>query len=96
MNQISKEDMALCKRIDSLLDKAEGEMESFYDFANENDTVLKYAYLARAVVRELIEPLPELFNSISAIEVELIEFINHINADSDSYENSDDEDEDDE
>lgn len=94
MNQISKEDLALCKRIDALLDQAEGDSDAFPEYATENDTVVKYAYLARAVVRELIDPLPGLFNSISAIEEEFSEFINQISSDSDSdddFDNEDDE-----
>lgn len=92
MNQISKDDLALCKRIDALLGQAEGDFDSFSEYATENDTVVKYAYLARAVVRELIEPLPGLIDSISAIEIEFSEFANQINADSNNDSDFDDED----
>lgn len=61
MAQINADSMKLCKRIESLLVKATRDSDGFYDFAQENEEIVKYAFLARAVVRGLIEPLPEPF-----------------------------------
>lgn len=64
MAQINADSMKLCKRIESLLVKATRDSDGFYDFAQENEEIVKYAFLARAVVRGLIEPLPELLHQL--------------------------------
>lgn len=92
MSEISKEDIELCKRVDFLLKKAEADKDSLYDFATENEEIIKYAFLARAVVRELIDPKPELFESIASIEEEFAEFANQIESEVDG-ENDEDADE---
>ncbi len=93
MNHISSEDMQLCKRVDSLLEKAEADKDSLYDLATENVEIIKYAFLARAIVRELIDPKPELFESIASIEEEFAEFANQIESEVDGEidEDSDEE-----
>ena len=93
MSEISKEDLDLCVRIDSLLKKAEADKDSLYDFATENEEIIKYAFLARAVVRDLIDPKPELFQSIAAIEEEFSEYAMQIQSefDGDEDEESDEE-----
>ena len=89
--------MDLCKRIDLLLKRVEGVPDSFYEFAPENEEIIKYAFLARAVVRELIDPRPELFKSIAAIESEFAEYANQIDISEDEdYEEENFEDEDNE
>jgi hypothetical protein len=92
VSEISKEDIELCKRVDFLLKKAEADKDSLYDFATENEEIIKYAFLARAVVRELIDPKPELFESIASIEEEFAEFANQIESEVDG-ENDEDADE---
>ncbi len=89
MGQIPKESMELCKRVDSMLQRATKDPDGFYDYAVENDEIVKYAFLARAVVRGLIDPLPELLTAISGIEEEFSEHASQV-------EPVDDEDEDDE
>jgi hypothetical protein len=89
MGQIPKESMELCKRVDSMLERATKDPDGFYDYAVENDEIVKYAFLARAVVRGLIDPLPELLTAISGIEEEFSEHASQV-------EPVDDEDEDDE
>jgi len=66
-----------------------------YVFATENIEIIKYAFLARAVVRELIDPKPELFESISSIEEELAEYVNQIETDTNNFDSEelDEEDE---
>jgi hypothetical protein len=93
VSEISKEDLDLCVRIDSLLKKAEADKDSLYDFATENEEIIKYAFLARAVVRDLIDPKPELFQSIAAIEEEFSEYAMQIQSefDGDEDEESDEE-----
>jgi hypothetical protein len=93
MNNVSSEDLQLCMRVDSLLKKAEADKDSLYDFATENEEIIKYAFLARAVVRELIDPKPELFESIASIEEEFAEYARQIQSefDGDEYEESDEE-----
>lgn len=76
MAKISNESMELCQRVDSMLDRATKDPDGFYDYAIANSEIVKYAFLARAVVRGLINPLPELFTSISEIEVEFSEYAN--------------------
>lgn len=81
MAQINADSMKLCKRIESLLAKATKDTDGFYDFAQENEEIVKYAFLARAVVRGLIEPLPELFTSIASIEEEFSEYASQLEED---------------
>lgn len=90
MAQINADSMKLCKRIESLLVKATRDSDGFYDFAQENEEIVKYAFLARAVVRGLIEPLPELFTSIASIEEEFSEYVSQLE-DYDDEEEEDDE-----
>jgi hypothetical protein len=78
MTQISTESMELCARIDSLLERATKDPDGFYEYAVENDEVVKYAFLARAVVRGLIDPLPELLTAISEIEEEFSEHASQV------------------
>lgn len=70
MPQISKESIELCKRVDSMLELATKDPDGFYEYVVENADIVKYAFLARAIVRELIDPLPELLTAISEIEEE--------------------------
>ena len=96
MGQISKESMELCKRVDSMLERATKDPDGFYDYAVENDEIVKNAFLARAVVRELIDPLPELLTAISGIEEEFSEHASQVEPVDDDEEDEDDEDDDDE
>ena len=75
MNGIDKKSLELCERVDSLLLKATKDSDAFYDFATENEDLIKMAFLARGVVRELIIPLPELLKSIADIEEEFAEYV---------------------
>ncbi len=95
MNKISTSNLDLCHRVDFLLKKVETDKDSMYVFATENIEIIKYAFLARAVVRELIDPKPELFESISSIEEELVEYVNQIETDSNNFDSEelDEEDE---
>ncbi len=86
MNKISTKDMELCLRIDSLLKTVEANKDLMYEFATENVEIIKYAFLARAVVRDLIAPKPELFESIVSIEEELAEYANQIDSEFDGDE----------
>jgi phage-related protein len=90
MAQITADSMKLCERIESLLAKATKDSDAFGDFAQENEEIVKYAFLARAVVRGLIEPLPELFTSIASIEEEFSEYASQLE-DYDDEEEEDDE-----
>ena len=95
MSEISKEDMDLCVRIDTLLEKAETDKDSLYDFATNNEEIIKYAFLARAVVRELIDPKPEFFQSIASIEEEFAEHARQVQSEFDGDEDEEfDEEED--
>jgi hypothetical protein len=94
MAKVAKESLELCTRVDSLLTKATGDPDAFYEFASENEEILRCAFLARAVVRELINPLPELLTAIAAIEAEFAEFANQVvavDADGDECEEDDEE-----
>ena len=97
MAKVALESLELCKRVDSLLQKATGDPDSLYEYAVENDEITKYAFLARAVVRELINPSPELLAAIAGIEEEFAEYANQVEAveddDEDEDEDEDDEDE---
>ena len=75
MTSIPKESLALCKRVNNLLTEATQDAESFSDFGMDNEEVIKYAFLARAVVEGLIDAKPELFVSILGIEEELRNFV---------------------
>jgi hypothetical protein len=92
MAPISKESMELCKRVDSMLDLATKDPDGFYDYAVENDEIVKNAFLARAVVRGLIDPLPELLTAISDIEEEFSEHASQVEP-VDDEDNEDEEDE---
>jgi hypothetical protein len=96
MGQIPKESMELCKRVDSMLERATKDPDGFYDYAVENDEIVKNAFLARAVVRGLIDPLPELLTAISGIEEEFSEHASQVEPVDDDEEDEDDEDDDDE
>jgi hypothetical protein len=99
MAKIAKESLELCSRVDSLLTKATGDPDAFYEFASENEEILRCAFLARGVVRELINPLPELLSAIAAIEAEFAEFANQVvavDADTDDDEGEEDDEEEDE
>jgi hypothetical protein len=95
MAKVARESLELCKRVDSLLQKATGDPDSLYEYAVENDEITKYAFLARAVVRELINPSPELLAAIADIEEEFAEYANQVEA-VENDEDDDDEDDDDE
>ena len=58
-----------------MLTEATQDAESFSDFGMDNEEVIKYAFLARAVVEGLIDAKPELFASILGIEEELRNFV---------------------
>jgi len=88
----SKELLDLCKKVNNLLTEASKDHESFSDFAVENEDVIKYAFLARAVVEGLIDAKPELFESILGIEEDLRNFVEE-NAGSDGDEDEDEEEE---
>ena len=92
MTAKSKELLDLCKKVNNLLTEASKDHESFSDFAVDNEDVIKYAFLARAVVEGLIDPKPELFESILGIEEELRNFVEE-NAGSDGDEDEDEEEE---
>ena len=97
MAKIAKESLELCTRVDSLLAKATGDPDAFYEFTSENEEILRCAFLARAIVRELINPLPELLTAIAAIEAEFAEFANQVVAvDADGDEGEEDDEEEDE
>jgi len=90
MTKVAQESLDLCKRVDSLLQKATADPDSFYEYAVENDEITRYAFLARAVVRELINPQPELIAAIARIEEEFAEYANQVEA----VENDEDDDDD--
>jgi hypothetical protein len=94
MAQLSKESMELCKRVDSMLERATKDPDGFY--AVENVEIVKNAFLARAVVRGLIDPLPELLTAISGIEEEFSEHASQVEPVDDDEEGEDEEDDDDE
>ena len=97
IGQISKESMELCKRVDSMLERATKDPDGFYDYAIENDEIVKYAFLARAVVRGLIDPLPELLTAISEIEEEFSEHASQVEpVEDDEADEEEDDDEEDE
>lgn len=96
MGQIPKESMELCKRVDSMLERATKDPDGFYEYAVENDEIVKNAFLARAVVRGLIDPLPELLTAISDIEEEFSEHASQVEPVDDDEEDEDEEDDDDE
>ena len=90
MTSIPKESLALCKRVNNLLAEATQDAESFSDFGMDNEEVIKYAFLARAVVEGLIDAKPELFASILGIEEELRNFVEE-NAGTDGDEDEEEE-----
>ena len=92
MTSIPKESLALCKRVNNLLTEATQDSESFSDFGIDNEEVIKYAFLARAVVEGLIDAKPELFVSILGIEEELRNFVEE-NAGTDGDEDEEEEEE---
>ena len=96
MAKVAHEALELCKRVDSLLQKATADPDAFYEYAVENEEITRYAFLARAVVRELINPQPELLSAIAEIEEEFAEYANQVEAVEDDENDEDDEDEDDE
>ena len=80
MAKVAHESLELCKRVDSLLQKATADPDAFYEYAVENAEITKYAFLARAVTRELINPSPELLAAIAEIEEEFAEYANQVEA----------------
>jgi hypothetical protein len=92
MAKVAHESLELCKRVDSLLQKATADPDSFYEYAVENEEITRYAFLARAVARELIDPQPELLAAIAEIEDEFAEYANQVEA----VENDEDDDEEEE
>ena len=90
MTSIPKESLALCKRVNNLLTEATQDAESFSDFGMDNEEVIKYAFLARAVVEGLIDAKPQLFVSILGIEEELRNFVEE-NAGTDGDEDEEEE-----
>ena len=90
MTSIPKESLARCKRVNNLLTEATQDAESFSDFGMDNEEVIKYAFLARAVVEGLIDAKPELFGSILGIEEELRNFVEE-NAGTDGDEDEEEE-----
>lgn len=97
MVRIAKESMELCKRVDVLLERATKDPDGFYEYAVENDEIVKNAFLARAVVRGLIDPLPELLTAISEIEEEFSEHASQVEpVEGDEKDEEDEEEDDDE
>ena len=96
MGQIPRESMELCQRVDSMLDRATKDSDGFYEYALENDEIVKYAFLARAVVRGLIEPLPDLLTAIANVEDEFSEYASEVESDEDDEDDNEDEDEEEE
>jgi hypothetical protein len=92
MAKVAHESLELCKRVDSFLQKATADPDSFYEYAVENEEITRYAFLARAVARELIDPQPELLAAIAEIEDEFAEYANQVEA----VENDEDDDEEEE
>ena len=80
MAKVAHDSLELCKRVDSLLQKATADPDAFYEYAVENEEITKYAFLARAVTRELINPSPELLAAIAEIEEEFAEYANQVEA----------------
>ena len=80
MAKVAHESLELCKRVDSLLQKATADPDAFYEYAVENEEITKYAFLARAVTRELINPSPELLAAIAEMEEEFAEYANQFEA----------------
>jgi hypothetical protein len=78
MAQIAKESLELCERIDSMLERVTKKPDDFYEYATSSDEIVKYAFLARAVVRGLVDPLPELLVAISEIEEEFSEYASQV------------------
>jgi hypothetical protein len=76
-----------------LLQKATADPDAFYEYAVENDEITKYAFLARAVIRELINPSPELLAAIAEIEEEFAEYANQVEAVENDEEDEEEEDE---
>jgi hypothetical protein len=94
MAKVAQESLELCKRVDTLLQKATADPDAFYEYAVENEEITRYAFLARAVIRELINPQPELLSSIAEIEEEFAEYANQVEAVEDDEDDEDDQDED--
>lgn len=94
MAKVAHDALELCKRVDSLLQKATADPDAFYEYAVENEETTRYAFLARAVVRELISPQPALLSAIAEIEEEFAEFANQVEAVEDDEDDEDEEDED--
>jgi hypothetical protein len=94
MAKVARESLELCKRVDSLLQKATADPDAFYEYAVENEEITRFAFLARAVVRELINPHPELLSAIAEIEEEFAEYANQVEAVEDDEDDEDDEEED--
>lgn len=92
MAKVAHDSLELCKRVDSLLQKATADPDAFYEYAVENEEITKYAFLARAVTRELINPSPELLAAIAEIEEEFAEYANQVEA----VENDEEDDEEEE
>lgn len=88
---ISQESMDLCIRIDALLKRAESDGDALYEFATENDEIIKNVFLARAIVRGLINPTPGLFEAIAGIEDEFYQFANEIEFDDETEDEEEDE-----
>ena len=80
MSKVAQESLELCKRVDTLLQKATADPDAFYEYAVENEEITKYAFLARAVTRELINPSPELLAAIAEMEEEFAEYANQFEA----------------
>lgn len=71
-----------------MLDLATKDPDGFYDYSIENSEIVKYAFLARAVVRGLINPMPELFVSILEIEKDFLEYASQVEPIQDDEEES--------
>lgn len=76
-----------------MLELATKDPDGFYDYAIANSEIVKSAFLARAVVRGLINPLPELFSNISEIEEEFSEYASKVEPVQDDEGESEGEDE---
>jgi hypothetical protein len=96
MAKVAHESLELCKRVDTLLQKATADPDSFYEYAVENEEITRYAFLARAVARELIDPQPELLAAIAEIEEEFAEYANQVEAVGNDEDDDEEEEEEDE
>ena len=88
----SEEFRAVCERMDGYLSSLTASDE-YMDLSSEHEEILQLAFVARAVLRDLVTPSDEVIDLIAKAEVEIKSLVDEYGEDDEDNEDDEDDEE---